>query len=318
MASPNLTEIITTTLYSRNKKLADNVSNSNALLARLKAKGRVRPATGGRSIVEELEYAENTTFKYYSGYETLDISPSDVISAAEYSWKQAAVVVSISGLEGEVMNTGKEAVINLLEKRIQNAEKTMMNNISTGVYSDGTGTSGKQITGLQAQVATAPTSGTVGSIDRSAYSFWQNQTLQDSTMSTSTLIPKMNTLWLTCVRGQDKPDLITADAGAYAIYWGALQSIQRITSDSGTGRAGWSELAFLTASVIYDGDSGHRSNTMYFLNTDYLYFRPHPSRNFVPLAKRTAVNQDASIVPLVFAGNLTASNLSLQGVLWKA
>jgi hypothetical protein len=64
MASPNstFTEIVTTTLEHRNKEIADNVSNSNALLSRLKAKGKIRPVPGGRSIVEELEYAENATF----------------------------------------------------------------------------------------------------------------------------------------------------------------------------------------------------------------------------------------------------------------
>lgn len=317
MASPNLSEIITTTLRHRNKELADNVTNSNALLKRLQQKGNIRPVPGGRTIVEELEYAENATFKYYSGYETLDISPSDVISAAEYVWKQAACVVSASGLEVEIQNSGKEAVINLLDKRISNAMKTMSNNISSGVYSDGTGSSGKQITGLTAQVATAPTSGTVGSIDRSSWSFWRNQTLQDSTFSSSTVLAKMEALWITCIRGQDKPDLITTDDGGFAAYWAALQAFQRITRDD-RGRLGWAELSFLTADVIYDGDSGHRDNTMYFLNTDYIYLRPHSDRNFVPLERRDAVNQDAFVVPIVWAGNLTASNLSLQGVLWKA
>lgn len=319
MASPNstYTEIVTTTLLHRNKELADNVSNSNALLSRLRTKGKIRSVPGGRAIVEELEYAENATFKYYSGYETLDISPSDVMSAAEYPWKQAAVVVTASGLEVDVQNSGKEAVINLLEKRISNAMKTMANNISTGIYSDGTGTSSKQITGLQAQVAKVPTSGTVGGIDRSVWSFWQNQTLQDGTMSTSTILAKMNQLWLLCSRGNDKPDLITAEDGAFSAFWGALQAIQRITSDT-DARSGFSTLAYNTASVIYDGDSGHYDNSMYFLNTDYIYFRPHSDRNFVPLERREAVNQDAFVVPIVFAGNLTMSNASLQGILWKA
>lgn len=257
--------------------------------------------------------------KYYSGYETLDISPSDVFSAAEYPWKQAAVVVTASGLETEIQNSGKEAVINLLEKRISNAMKTMSNNISTGIYSDGTGTSGKQITGLEAQVATVVTSGTVGGIDRSVTTntFWRNQTLQDSTFSSATVLAKMEALWITCVRGTDKPDLITTDDGGYAAYWAALQAFQRIASDT-KGKLGFEELAFLSARVIYDGDSGHRDNTMYFLNTDYIYFRPHSDRNFVPLPKRESVNQDAIVVPIVFAGNLTASNLARQGVLWKA
>lgn len=61
MASPNLSEIITTTLRNRSGELADNVSKGNALLMRLKEKGAWKPASG-RSIVQELDYAENGTF----------------------------------------------------------------------------------------------------------------------------------------------------------------------------------------------------------------------------------------------------------------
>jgi hypothetical protein len=318
MASPNLSEIITTTLRQRSGELADNVSKSNALLARLSSKGNVRTAPGGRTIVEELEYAENATFKYYSGYEELDINPSDVMTAAEYNWKQAAVVVTASGLEAEVQNTGKEAIINLVEKRIKNAYRTMKNNISTGIYSDGTGSGSKQITGLQAQLANVPATGTVGGINRANWTFWRNQVVSNGTMDATVIQGYMQTLYIKCTRGADKPDLITADAAMYAFYWDALQAIQRINTDTGTGRQGWETLAFLGADVIYDGDSGHQANTMYFVNSDFLFFRPHSNRNFVALEKRNAVNQDAFVVPIVFAGNLTMSNASLQGVLFKS
>ena len=40
-----------TTIQNRSGKLADNVSNNNALLRRLKAKGNVRPFGGGNVIL---------------------------------------------------------------------------------------------------------------------------------------------------------------------------------------------------------------------------------------------------------------------------
>ena len=64
MASPNISEILTTTLESRSGALADNVSENNAILRRLKEKGKMRPVTGGTSIYQELEYAENSTLKH--------------------------------------------------------------------------------------------------------------------------------------------------------------------------------------------------------------------------------------------------------------
>ena len=138
MANANLGDLVTTTLRNRRGQLADNILNHNAVLRFLNRAGNVDPADGGRSLVEELEYAENQTFKYYSGYEALDISPSEVFDSAEYEWKQAAVVVSVSGAE-ERKNAGKEQSLRLVDRRIKNAEKTMMNNLSEGVYSDGTG-----------------------------------------------------------------------------------------------------------------------------------------------------------------------------------
>src|SRR5436189_5987191 len=97
--SSTMTEIVTTTLRNRTGKLADDVSKNNALLGRLRKKGKVKTVSGGRTIVQEIEYAENGSFRRYSGYEALDISPSDVFTAAEFNFAQAAVAISISGLE---------------------------------------------------------------------------------------------------------------------------------------------------------------------------------------------------------------------------
>src|SRR3990167_4358160 len=113
MASPGLTEIVTTTLRKRSKKLADNVSDNTALLFRLKQKENIRTFDGGRTIVEEIAYAENGTYMRYSNYETLNITPQDVITAAEFDPKQAAIAVTISGLE-QLQNAGDSQVIDLL------------------------------------------------------------------------------------------------------------------------------------------------------------------------------------------------------------
>ena len=318
MPNPNWTEILVTTLESRNKEFADNVSNNNALLSRLNARGNIRPATGGNVILEELEYAENSTFQFYTGYEVLDISPSDVFTAAEFDWKQASVNVTASGLETEVQNAGKEQVIPLLEKRIANAKRTASNKMSEAIYSDGTGSAGKSVGGLQLLIADAPTSGTVGGIDRSDATnvFWRNQTSGDATLTTAANVrTEMQAMWLETQRGPDTVDLIVTDQTLYSLFWDSLTDIQRISSDD-EAVAGFKSLKFVTADVVYDGDSGIPAAHMYFLNTDYIYLRPSSRRNWVPLDKKSSVNQDAMVVPLVWAGNLTLSNAARQGVIW--
>lgn len=325
MANPsaNMGEIVTTTLRNRSGKLADNVTKNNALLQRLKRKGRVKPVDGGRTIVQELEYAENGTYKRYSGYEALNISPSDIITAAEYNYAQAAVAVSISGLE-MLQNSGQEQIIDLLEARIQNAEKTLVNNIALDCYSDGTADGGRQIGGLQLLVSSTPNTGTVGGIDRSTTigSFFRNVKFSGLTdggaaVTAANIQSYMNRLYIKLVRGTDKTDLIVADNNFYRLYLESLQPNQRFTN-SKMADSGFESIAFMGADVVLDGGYGGGSptNSMFFLNTDYIYFRPHRDRNFVPIGEdRYAVNQDAMVKLVGFAGNMTLANGFLQGVL---
>lgn len=321
MASPNVSEVMALTLESRTGKLADNVTKNNAILDHLSRKDKIRPVSGGRVIYQELEYAENSTYKRYSGYETLNISPSDVFTAAEFNYKQAAVAITCSGLE-ELQNAGKERVIELVESRVGNAERTFKNNMSGDMYSDGTASGGKQVGGLQLLVADDPTTGTVGGIDRATWSFWQNQKFAGvadggAAVSSANIQSYMNRLWLQCSRGTDHPDLIIADNNYFRMYWEALQSIQRITS-ANTGESGFMTLDYMGAPVVYDGGYGGNApaNHMYMLNCDYIHFRPHSDRNMVPLnPDRFATNQDAVVKLLGFAGNMTLSNAFVQGVL---
>jgi hypothetical protein len=321
MASPNLNEIVTTTLRARSGTLADNFSNNNALIARMKKKGSIKPVSGGRTIVQELAYAENGTYQRYAGYQILNIQPSDVFTAAEFDWKQAAVAVSWNGLETEVQNTGSAQVIDLLESRIENAEKTFINRLSFDMYSNGTADGGLQMGGLQSLVADVATSGVVGGIDRAAWAFWRNAVFSGVTnggvaVSATNIQSYMNQLWLLTKRGSDVTDLIIADNAYFTFYWQSLQAIQRIT-EVGTGEAGYMNLKYMGADVVADGAIGAAcpANHMYFLNTDYIKYRPSSKRNMTPLDPVGSINQDASVKLITWAGNLSLSNAQLQGVL---
>lgn len=318
-ASYDWNDITTTTLLNKRGEFADNVSNHNSLLQYLKKKGNSDPATGGWQLIEELDYAENATFKYYSGYEILDTTPQETFSAAEFDWKQAAVTVSISGLE-ERQNMGENAVMKLLSKRIKNAERSMANNLSVGIFSNGTGSGSKQITGLQAAVPDDPTTGIYGGIDRGTYTFWASKLFDFSTnglsASAATMQRAMNTLWLNTTRMGDHIDLFIAGLSYFEYFWESLQAIQRITDDQ-SAAPGFRSLKYNgpggTASVIYDESCN--TARMYGLNTDYIFWRPHSDANMVPLTRRNSFNQDAMVVPIIFMGNMTMSNASLQGVI---
>lgn len=320
-ANSAVSDIIATTIQSRSKKIADNVTENNALLTRLRQRGKVKPFTGGNVILQELSFAENSTAIYYSGYEALDISAQDVISAAQFDIKQAAVAVTVSGLE-LLQNSGKEQMIDLVDARMEVAESSLENLINNGVYSDGTGSSGKQVTGLQAAVPDDPTTGTYGGINRANYSFWQSGlydfSVESVTSSATTIQASMNTMYSRIVRGSDVPDLILMDNTYWGYYMASLQTNQRFTGDAEMANLGFVTAKYINADVVLDGGVGGDcpSSHAYFLNTRYLFFRPHRDRNFVAIGdERFSTNQDAVVRLIGWAGNLTCSGAQYQGVM---
>lgn len=319
-ANTAYSDVLSTTIESRTGTVQDNVTKNNALLTRLRQKGRIKPISGGSTILQELSFQANGTAMYYSGAEVLDISPADVISAAQYTIKQAAVAVTINGLE-MLQNSGDEQIIDLFDARLDVAESSIENLVATGIYSDGSGTQGKQITGLQAQVVASPATGTVGGIDRGTWTFWRNQTFDFSgdlgaSASASNIQTGFNTLYAKTSRGSDVVDLITLDNFFWGLYMASLQTLQRFPGDSEMAKLGFVATKFMNADVILDGGIGGNvpTHSGYFLNTKYIYFRPHSKRNFAPIGdERMSTNQDAIVRLIGWAGNLTASGLQFQG-----
>ena len=320
-ANSAITDIIATTIQSRSGELADNLTQNNAILTRLNQKGNIKPFSGGNVILQEIMYEDTSTnnANSYSGYEVLNIAPDSPISAAQFKIAQYADSVTMSGLE-MLQNSSKEAIIDLLDGRMQVSEARLLNRISGDLYGDGTGNGGKNLDGLGAAVAVSPTSGTYGGINRATWTFWQNQITTGATSST-TILAAMTTAAIKQIRGTDKADLYVAGNTLYGYYVGALQAIQRIASEE-SGAAGFASLKFYgggtSADVVLGGGYGAQETAtyMYMLNTNYIFLRPHKERNFVPIGgERQAINQDAIVKLYGWAGNLTTSNSFLQGLL---
>jgi len=324
MSFPNVTDIVATTIQNRSRQIADNVTKNNALSAKLNQRGNVKTFSGGNTILEELSFAQNANGGWYSGYDLLPVAAQDVISAAEFAIKQLACPIVMSGLE-QLQNAGREQMIDLLEGRINVGESTMANLLAGGLYADGSGSGGKELTGLNAAVPTNPATATYGGIDRGTWVFWRPQkfgsTTDGSGATTATLIQGyMNKLWAKLVRGSDRPDLIVFDSAYWSLYLASLQAQQRFTQAE-VGKLGFPSLKYMDADVVLDGGIGGfcPASTGFFLNTKYLFLRPHSARNMVPLSpnRRYAINQDAEVQIIGWAGNLCCSGSQFQGRMFE-
>lgn len=319
------TELAATTYRKHETEVADAVSKHNALFRRLDKKGRKRIEDGGLSIVAPLEYATNSTYQRYSGYDSLNINAVDVLTAAEYPWRQVAVNVAASGLELRT-NMGESRIINFTKAKIRNAMNSFKNGMAGDIYSDGT--AANQINGLQALISDTGT-GTVGQINSATFPFWQNfvqsaaAPLQGGsalTLGPSTIESLMLALYIKLTRGTDQPDMIVFSDDLFTFFEQSQTSLKRYSStDSGTPEtdavAGFVTMKYKNADVFFDSSGGIPAVHGYFINTDYLELAVHRDANMTIMDELKSVNQDAVVIPVLWMGNLLCSNRFLQGVL---
>jgi hypothetical protein len=315
-ANATFTELVTTTYRKHKTKVTDNISNRNALLKYMNRRGNTRVEDGGLTIAIPLDYASNGTYQRYSDWDLLNISQSDVLSAAEYQWRQIAINIVASGRELRI-NSGESQIIKLASARMKNAIRTFQNNFSSDLYSAGSLTN--QVNGLQAIIADTNTN-TVGGIDANVWSFWQNTVADASDLVTTISATNIENgcmlpTWLTLDRGpDDQPDLIVASNDYYTFFEGSQTSMKRY-NDASKSDAGFVTMKYKHADVVFDGSSGIPTAHMYFINTNYLELVAHKDANMDEMDSLHPVNQDGSVIPILWMGNLVCSNRKLQGVL---
>lgn len=323
MASPNsvFTEIVSTTFRNHPKEITDAFSLHTPLYYKMTKRGKMRSESGGYSIVTPLEYAANGTYQRYSGADILNVNQSDVITAAEYNWRQIAINVVSTGYELRV-NAGPQRLANLAKSKIKNAIHTFANNFSADLYSDGS--LANQIDGLQKLIADTPTN-TVGGISSNTWTFWKNKVqsaaapLQGGgaitpSATTGVMESLMLPLLMEVTRNNDKTDLIVSSNDYYQFFHGGQVGFKQYV-DADMANAGFENLKFHGIPVVFDGNSGMAASRMYFINTNYLELVTHSDANMTVMDEAKPYNQDAVVVPILWMGNLCCSNRALQGVM---
>ena len=312
MAQPNssITQALTAAIANYADQLADDVTANVALLRWLKRKGNTRTFDGGVSIYENVLFGEVAAQGWYSGAEVLSTADSDVMTTADYAFKQFYANVTLSGRE-QIENAGKSRKHDLLDGKLKAAEATMTNSIGEALFYSNTENGGKAIGGLQHLVSDSPSTPTVGNIDasQSANAFWRNYAFDFSanslTPGSSTILTALNTSFLNTNRGNDIVDLVLGGTTYFQYFEGALQVNQRF-HDPEKGKVGFKGYMYKDALVMHDPFCS--ATRMYGLNTDYIFFRPFESRNFSQGDRKPSLNQDLFVIPMYWAGNLTASS----------
>lgn len=312
MADVNVGFMLSTTLKKYRGELVDQIHGSNAVFFALKKAGAIVEETGGERISVPLMYGKNDTAKSYSGYEALDVTPQEGIDRAEFNWKQYSASIAISGEEQRKNSGSKEKLIDILDARTKQARMSLQDKLVAGLFSDGTGNGGKDLTGLEAMVLA---NGTYGGIDGGTYTWWAaNVDSTDEALD----VADMRTIFNSSSKGgKNTPNLIVTTQTLFEKYESTLTATAGFHTPSlGTknlGDAGFQTLEFKGVPVVWD--EACPAETMYFLNTEHMKLVVHKDANFSTSDFVKPENQDALIAQILWMGNLICDRRKSFGAL---
>jgi hypothetical protein len=306
----NFDEILSTTLKNYIPKLTDNIFSARPLFYALTNGQTIRRISGGAKIVVPIIYGTNSTAGSYDGTDTISTTAQTGISAAEYSWKQYAATVTISGIE-EAKNNGEAQIIDLLEGKIFQTQETVIENMNTMFFGNGTGNSSKDWLGLSALVGSTGSPGGIDATD-SDNSWWRSAVTNQG--SAAITVASMATLYNNCSVGNDQPTIIISGQNQYEAYEALLVGQIRYT-DTDMADKGFQNLLFKGAPMTFDGTLAGEGK-MYMLNTKYIQLVAHSDVWFKPTPFVRPTNQDAVYSQLLCYGELTTSNRARQGYMY--
>jgi len=140
--------------------------NTNTfLLTRIQQKQGV-----GEGVRWPVRYAGNSSAGSYGEGDTGAGAGNQGFKKAFLTWKLNKVEVEVSGLAQAVGDNGG-MIVPALRTELDLGLSDVRGNINTQLMSDGTGNSGKDITGLFAAIADT---GTYGGLDRGTYTWWKS------------------------------------------------------------------------------------------------------------------------------------------------
>ena len=306
----NFDEILSTTLKNYVPKLTDNIFSARPLFYALTNGQTIRRISGGAKIVVPVIYGTNSTAGSYSGTDTIDTTAQTGISAAEYDWKQYAATVTISGVE-EAKNNGEAQIIDLLEGKIFQTQETIIENMNTMLFGNGTGNSNKDWLGLSALVGSTGSPGGIDATDADN-SWWRSAVTNQG--SSAITLASMATLYNNCSVGNDQPTIGITGQNQYEAYEALLVDQIRYT-DTDMADGGFQNLLFKGCPLTFDGTLASEGK-LYFLNTKYLQLVAHSDVWFKPTPFVRPTNQDAVYSQLLCYGELTTSNRARQGYMY--
>lgn len=326
-------------------KPVDQIALERPLLKALQ--GKKKSAPGAKQyVVEQLRARYSSNFQWFNGSSIVTYNRRQTVEQANFAWRschdgfaldedrlaQNGIIVTDDRGPTKASDSERVMLTNLIEEQAEVLRLGFQEQFSYQLHLDGT-QSTDAIAGLDSLVSLAPTSGTVGGIDRSASAnaYWRNNvsTGLTTTTSTGTILNQMEVQFRQCARNGGRPDLIVAGStfiDGYRQF--VLNTFGRMDfGPSNTKRVegGTSVLTFQGVEVQWSPefqelDSRYAPATLwekrcYFLNTQTITLRPLQGHDMISRKPPRAYDRYEYYWGLTWRGALTMNRSNANAVL---
>lgn len=249
--------------YVRNKPI-DQVAVERVLLKALMGTVAEVPAAK-QYITEQLRDKYSSNFQWFNGSQIVTYNRRQTIAQTQFPWRSAHDGVSIDedrliqhgitvtdrGPGGESTSGEREILTNLLVEQMEVLRAGFEERFSKFLHLDGTSSS-DAIAGLDNLVSTAPTTGTVGGINRATNAYWRNHAASSLSTTTTTgdILDKMEIAWRACIRNGGRPNKIIMGSD---FYDGFRNFMLKTYGRMDYGAVGFKRLAAGTDMVTFHG-----------------------------------------------------------------
>lgn len=274
ISSEDLTKFGKTALaaYLKNP-VVDQIGIETPLLKKLKS--RQKQFNGGlQNIVVQIRKSYDSNFAWAYGESQVSFNKRDTVDQASFAWArcedgfripyddlfQNGIDVKEGGSKEFSLTTNEKAILtNIMEEQMEAFRRGYDEKLSLELHRDGS-SSTDAVVGLDGLITTAPTTGTVGGINRATATYWRNNASTAIASTTDGAMAKaMEDQWRKCIRNGGQPDFILAGSAfidAYRQYAVTVTnnanagSTKRI--DAGVGNGASTGLYFKGVEIIWD------------------------------------------------------------------
>lgn len=338
MPNVNFEQLATTTLRLHRPELADNITGKNAAIVQMKQRGFVEEEEGALSYNEPILFDENSTTGSYRDWDPIDLTPQDGMTNAEFLIAQLAGSLMISGRQEFINSGNRTRIINLLTAKTMQLQKSLTLLVNRQSHGDGTGNSGKDLTGFAALVesGTGGLWSVVGGIDSQTDVWWRNQWFDmatgltggtfafGDTVKAAEFKRVVTTMVNAAMRNSERTTLILSDQMVHEAMESTLVQNERYVkegsmSDANLANAGFVNIFFKNIPWVMDDDmpgfslvAGSDNHEILGLNNDFLHLKIGKGKNFVVTPFVRPPDKDGKVAQVLFYANYTIGNRQRQ------